>query len=141
MRKLWVILAVLLLVGCGSKDQCPRCSHEVDFSEDVFCSNCGMTFTGIKPDGYEEYVPEVKRPSGTYSMTHKFGTEIVTFDEDRIHHQYFNGKENSGTFTMSGNTVEVAWNSGTTDTYTYDANSDTLTTKVIDGTFEKTSDD
>ena len=54
MKKIWIFLIVLLLTGCGSKDKCPVCSHAVDLAQDVFCSKCGMTFTGIKPDGYEE---------------------------------------------------------------------------------------
>jgi len=45
---------VIYTDGSNSNDQCPYCSHEVDFSKDVFCPDCGTTFTGIKPDGYYE---------------------------------------------------------------------------------------
>ncbi len=69
MKKLWIVLVLLLLIGCGSKDLCPSCSAEVDFSKDVFCSNCGRTFTNVKPDGYEEpQEPQKKTHLGTWVL-------------------------------------------------------------------------
>jgi len=51
-----VIIAVALfsMGGSNGDDRCPYCSSTVDFSKDVFCPDCGTTFTGIKPDGYYE---------------------------------------------------------------------------------------
>ena len=46
--KKWLATAlavmVLLLAGCVFKDKCPQCNDWVEFTEDVYCHNCGFIF-------------------------------------------------------------------------------------------------
>lgn len=101
MKKMWIVLAFLLLAGCGGKDQCPWCSHKVDFSKDVFCSNCGTTFTGIKPDGYSSS-PDQTTPSQNESTSTQelivgtWNVDLSLSDTDEWRHE----KKYPETFTL-----------------------------------------
>lgn len=70
MKKIWIAFIFLLLVGCGSKDTCPACSHTVNFAQDVFCPSCGMTFAGMKPDGHETAIENTHLGAWKISLPH-----------------------------------------------------------------------